>query len=199
MWWFMSVIAYLMGSIPFSLILVRWRLGVDVRDYGDGNPGATNAFRAAGLRLGLAGGLLDFLKGAVPVGLAAQFLDIGGFRLAAVATSALLGSAFSPWLDLRGGKSIACTFGVWTGILMFEAPLVMGLSLSFWVTFLRTDAWSAVLGYCLFLVYLILRGTSLPLLALGAINGILLVFRHREDLSGGPRPRPWLARLWRLG
>lgn len=195
MCWILVVLSFFMGSIPFSVLVTRRMLGKDVREYGDGNPGAVNAFKAGGLRYGLAVGLLDFLKGAIPVGVAAQFLGWKDLRLTSVAISCLLGSAFSPWLRFRGGKSIACTFGVWTGILMYWAPLVMGLCLGFFVLLLRTDAWSVILGFLAFLVYLWITDADVALLIIGAVNTLLLVFRHAGDLAGGPRPRTWLSRL----
>lgn len=126
MWFALLILSFLFGSVPSSVLVVGRLLGKDVRRFGDGNPGAINAYKAGGLRYGLAVGLLDFLKGALPVGLAAQFLGWRDFRLAAVAVSCLLGSAFSPWLGFRGGKSIACTFGIWTGVLMYEVPFSWG-------------------------------------------------------------------------
>jgi glycerol-3-phosphate acyltransferase PlsY len=195
MWIFWVIMSFLSGSIPFSVLVVSRFLGRDVRNYGDGNPGTVNAFKAGGLRYGLAVGMLDFLKGALPIGIAAQFLGWRDFRLAAVAISCLLGSAYSPWLRFRGGKSIACTFGVWTGVLMYEAPLFLGAFLSLYVLLLRTDAWSAVLGFFSFLLYLWFRGSEASLLMAGAFNALILVLKHAADLAGGPRPRPWLARL----
>jgi len=65
MWIFCVIMSFLSGSIPFSVLVVSRFLGRDVRNYGDGNPGTVNAFKAGGLRYGLAVGMLDFLKGAL--------------------------------------------------------------------------------------------------------------------------------------
>lgn len=194
MWFALLTLSFLLGSVPSSVLVVGRLLGKDVRGFGDGNPGAINAYKAGGLRYGLAVGLLDFLKGALPVGLAAQFLGWRDFRLATVAVSCLLGSAFSPWLGFRGGKSIACTFGVWTGVLMYEAPLFLGAFLALFVSVQENDAWSAVLGFLAFLVYLWLRGVGPWLIVVGIANALVLMVKHAGDLSGGVRPRRWLLR-----
>lgn len=185
-----SLAGFMMGSIPFSVLVGRLSLSVDVRGYGDGNPGAINAWKAGGFRLGLAAGVLDFLKGALPVGMANYFFGVGGWGLVAVAT--LLGSAFSPFLHWRGGKSIAVTFGVWTGLLLFEGPLALGLCLLPFSLLLGSDAWSTMLGFSAFLAYLLFRASGPYLLSIWAANAALLAWKHRADLRGGIALRPFL-------
>ena len=67
-WIFWTLLAFLCGSVPFSLLLGFWVLKLDVRRYGDGNPGAANVIRAGGWRVGIPAVFLDSLKGAAPVG-----------------------------------------------------------------------------------------------------------------------------------
>lgn len=189
-----TILGFILGSIPFSLILARWYRGVDVRKYGDGNPGAANAWRAGGFRVGLAGGVLDFLKGALPVGLARFFLEAGGWQIVPVAVAPLLGSALSPFLHFRGGKSIAVTFGIWTGLLMFEGPLALGLCLAFFTALLASDAWSALLGFTGFLAYLIIRRAEPEMFVVWAVNALVLAWKHAPDLRRPLRPRPLLHR-----
>jgi len=193
-WAGLAVMGFVLGSIPFSLLLVRWQRGLDVRSYGDGNPGAANAWKAGGFRTGMAAGVLDFLKGAVPVGLARFFVGTGGWRIIPVAVAPLLGSAFSPFLRFRGGKSIAVTFGIWTGLLMFEGPLALGLCLAFFSAFLASDAWSAMLGFTGFLAYLIIRRAEPEMLAVWAVNALVLAWKHAPDLRRPLRPRTFLHR-----
>lgn len=195
MWWItLTFVGFFLGSMPFSLILGKLFLKTDVRLYGDGNPGSANAFRAGGLRLGLASGLLDFMKGALPVGLARFFMGVDGWRILPVAAAPLLGSAFSPFLRFRGGKSIAVTFGVWTGLLMFEGPLALGISLALFTAALSSDAWSAVLGLTTFVVYLIARRSEPAILAVWAVNTFLVTWKHARDLKRPLCLRPYLRR-----
>ncbi|MGB9578541.1 MAG: glycerol-3-phosphate acyltransferase, partial [Halothiobacillaceae bacterium] len=149
---------FLSGSLMFSYWLGRL-VGKDVRKVGDGNPGAANAIKAAGLTIGLAGGLLDFLKGALPVAFAAGPLSTPetcrwGWLLPVIAMAPVLGHIFSPWLAGRGGKGIAATFGVWAGLTAWQVPCVLGGACAAAKFILRLpDAWvvaSAMAGVTLF-------------------------------------------------
>ena len=116
---------FLVGAMPFSYWLGRIVLHTDIRLYGDGNPGAISAWRAGTWRIGLPAMLLDYLKGAVPVSLAHLAFGISGWSLVPIALAPVLGHAFSPFMRFRGGKAIAATFGIWTGVLLAEGPMVL--------------------------------------------------------------------------
>ena len=106
------VLGYLAGSIPFGVLLTRWVRGVDVRQSGSGNIGATNVTRVAGKKLGAVVLLLDALKGSLAV-LAALWLAPESPRLhAAVGLAAFLGHVYPVWLRLQGGKGVATALGV---------------------------------------------------------------------------------------
>ncbi|HET6423133.1 MAG TPA: glycerol-3-phosphate 1-O-acyltransferase PlsY [Planctomycetaceae bacterium] len=107
--------SYLIGSIPFGLLLVRWIKGVDLRSYGSGNIGATNASRVLGGKWGAVILLLDAAKGLLPTLFLSQyFIDPLGGRHARVlaGTCAILGHVFPVWLRFRGGKGVATALGV---------------------------------------------------------------------------------------
>ena len=118
--------AYLLGSIPFGVILTRLA-GIDLRQVGSGNIGATNVLRTGKKALAATTLLLDALKGTVAVLLAA-FLMPGDSEVAAVAAlCVLLGHCFPVWLRFRGGKGVATLLGIWLGL----APVVfLGMALS---------------------------------------------------------------------
>jgi glycerol-3-phosphate acyltransferase PlsY len=99
-----TVIGFLAGSLPFSLWIGQWSLRADIREFGDGNPGAANAWRAGKWRVGLPALLLDFLKGAVPVGLARWQAGISGWALLPIALAPVLGHAVSQFLRFRGAR-----------------------------------------------------------------------------------------------
>jgi acyl phosphate:glycerol-3-phosphate acyltransferase len=111
--WLLLAASFLLGSIPFGLLLGRALAGVDVRQAGSGNIGATNVARTAGRRLGVATLLLDAAKGGIPVGVTALLLgehhDAGW--PAAAGLAAFLGHVLNPWLRFRGGKGVATAFG----------------------------------------------------------------------------------------
>ncbi len=190
-----TVLAFLSGSLPFSLWIGRLVARADVRRYGDGNPGAANAWKAGGWRAGVPALLLDYLKGATPVALARFGAGISGWELVPVALAPILGHAFSPFLHFRGGKAVAATFGAWTGLTLWAGPTVLGLALGLAYALNATDAWSALFGLFVLLLYLLLSGAPAPFLAVWAGNFALVLWKHRRDLRTPPRPRPWLRRL----
>lgn len=190
-----TVLGFFAGSLPFSVWMGRLVARADVRRYGDGNPGAANAWKAGGWRAGLPALLLDFLKGATPVALARFGAGIDGWGLVPVALAPVLGHAFSPFLRFQGGKAIATTFGVWSGLTLWAGPTLMGLALTLAVAFNRTDAWSAAFGVTVLGAYLLLTGAPGPLLAVWAGNLALILWKHRRDLRTPPQARPWLQKL----
>lgn len=126
-----ALLGYLLGSIPFGLLLTKAAGLGDVRDIGSGSIGATNVLRTGNKGLAAATVLLDALKGAVPVLIAEHFWSFGG--LAAVA--AVVGHCFTPWLKFKGGKGFATAAGVlaalaWPVVLICAAIWAVVLFLS---------------------------------------------------------------------
>lgn len=183
--------AFLAGSIPFAVILGRIGVGVDIRTHGDGNPGAANLWRAAGWPLGLTAFFLDFLKGAVPVGLAQFAGGVTGWPLALVGLAPIAGHAYSPFLGFRGGKALAVTLGAWTGLTLFAMPIIAGLSaLVFYLT-IAPEGWAVAFALVAMLAYLLASGRDPVLLAVWLGSVPILLERHRADLRQPPR--------WRAG
>lgn len=151
----MGIVGFVAGSLMFSLWLARLS-GVDLRRVGDGNPGAVNAFRAAGFLIGSLALLLDFLKGWLPAAAAYRLLGLRGWWLLPALVAPVLGHAFSPFLRLRGGKAIATTFGVWSGVTLWEVPCLLGGMLVVGKFVLRLgDDWSTFVALALMPAYLI--------------------------------------------
>jgi glycerol-3-phosphate acyltransferase PlsY len=196
-WLVWTGIGFLSGSIPFSLLLGRLFARADVRDFGDGNVGAANAWRAGGWHVGLTALLLDAFKGAVPVGLAHFVFGVSGWPLIPVALAPVLGHAFSPFLRLCGGKAVAVTFGIWTGLMLGEAPILLGILLGFFFLIQTADAWAVILSMGIFLAHLALRQVSLVLIAIWVGNMLILLWKHRAGLGKLPRPRAWVGRFLR--
>ncbi|MCK4863660.1 MAG: glycerol-3-phosphate acyltransferase, partial [Dehalococcoidales bacterium] len=119
----LSIAAFGLGAIPFSLIVGRLFLGKDPRDYGDGNPGAVNVFRAGGQKAGYLAVFLDVAKGVPFVFLAHSLFGLSHVAVVAVGMCAILGHAFSPFLHWRGGKAVAVTFGVLVALPQHELLL----------------------------------------------------------------------------
>ncbi len=191
-----TLFAFFCGSLPFSVWIGHLVARADIRRYGDQNPGAANAWRAGGWKAGVPALLLDYLKGAVPVSLAHLLYGLSGWAVVPVALAPILGHAFSPFLRFRGGKAIAATFGVWTGLTLWAGPTLLGISLGLAYALNATDAWSALSGFFVLLPYLLLSRAPAPFWAIWAGNLALALWKHRRDLRTPPRPRPWLRRLW---
>ena len=194
-----TLIGFLLGSIPFSVIVGRLVADVDIRQYGDHNPGATNVLRATGWGWFALAGLLDYLKGAVPVGIPWFFLGIHGWGIVPIALAPLLGHAFSPWLRFRGGKAVAATFGVWTGLTVGAGPIMLGLLLGLAFAVVVVSGWAVVLAM-LGLSGFIWRqySTYYPeFMVIWLGNLTLLAWKYRADLGHLPGIRSWLLRLFR--
>ncbi len=187
-----ALITYLIASIPYSVIIGRLVAGVDIRDYGDGNPGATNVKRATGSMIWFLVALLfDGFKGLFPVGIPYHQLGWTGFEIVPVALAAILGHAFPVFLGFRGGKSVAITGGVWIGLIILEAALVIPLMLTYWFYAVEESEWSVLLMMLSLLLYLLLtRGANYPLLAIWLGNFSIVVYRHRAGLGAPPTLRP---------
>ncbi len=117
------LIAYLVGSIPFGYLLVRWAKGLDVRAHGSGNIGMTNVWRVAGAGWGMATLVLDIAKGVLAVGLSHYFYPESEFLGAACGLLALIGNIFSVFLKFQGGKGIGISVGVFFSLLPLESAV----------------------------------------------------------------------------
>jgi glycerol-3-phosphate acyltransferase PlsY len=182
------LLAFASGSLPLSLWLGRLALGVDIRQYGDGNPGAANVWRAGGRWWGLLALLLDGFKGLIPVALAKYAGGVEGWPLVAVALAPVVGHAYSPFLGFRGGKALSTTFGIWCGLTLWVVPTVLGLSLAFWLLILRSEAWAVLAGLVILLIFLVSTHAGPELLAVWAGCAALLLWKHRTDFQ---RPPQW--------
>jgi glycerol-3-phosphate acyltransferase PlsY len=164
-----GIVAYLLGSIPFGLILVRIFRKQDIREQGSGNIGATNVIRSGSKGLGVVTFLLDAAKGFVAVLFAWQLAlhthqtQLQAQNLAATAAvCAILGHIYTVWLRLKGGKGVATGFGVFLGI----APL---------------SALVALIAFIL--VFAVSRYVSLASIVAAIVFPLAALLRHHEPLT----------------
>ena len=192
----LAVSAFWLGACPFSLWIGQWLLGKDVRDYGDGNPGAINVFRAGGRKSGCLATILDTGKGVPFVVLAHSFFGFSGGAVMAVALSAILGHAFSPLLRLKGGKSIGVTFGVLFALPQHEMLITFAAFMFLGFLFIENDAWTVMLGPVGSLAYLVTTTASLWKSLFMLCVLIVLAVKHLDELKTVPRckvrPLGWL-------
>jgi glycerol-3-phosphate acyltransferase PlsY len=190
-----SAFGFFCGSLPFSVWLGKVVLRKDIRQYGDANPGAANVFRAGGKGWGWLAILLDILKGAIPVGLANFSAGITDWSLTLIALAPVAGHAFSPFLRFKGGKAIAVSLGIWCGLTLYQVPLVLGLLLGIFIVLLTNNGWATVLGFSILSVYLFLIAAPVWMLGVWLGNLLIVVYKHRTDLTQPNTLRPWVKRL----
>lgn len=189
-------LAFLCGSLPFSVWLAKSMLGVDVRKLGDGNPGAANAFRTGSKLLGLLVLLLDISKAAAPVGLAYFNLNIRGIPMLLIAIAPILGHVFSPFLGFKGGKALATALGVWIGLTVWKLslPAVVGVSLG--IALFTPPGWAVLFSLGSILAVLLIWLPDPLLLSVWVSQVVILSWTHRADLRQGIHLRPWLMALF---
>jgi len=168
------VVAYLCGALPWSVWLGRWWYGIDPRAYADGNPGAMNAIRAAGWRLGIWVIALDYLKGFVPVLVAHYGLALPGHQLLWVAIAPTIGHAFSIFLRFRGGRALAVMFGVWTGLTLYAVPMFMGLIAVISTRLIKQDDFSSAALPLAVIVFLLVRGDPLWMVGVAVLQFVVI-------------------------
>ncbi len=126
--WLLTLsIAYLLGSIPFGYLLVRFVRQQDIRQIGSGNIGATNVLRSGAKGLGIATLLLDLLKGYAAVLLARHIAPASSDLAVGAAVAAVLGHVFPVWLRFRGGKGVATALGVFLALVPAAALVALGV------------------------------------------------------------------------
>jgi glycerol-3-phosphate acyltransferase PlsY len=178
MFWLLAVLAYLLGSLSFAILLSRLAGGPDPRASGSGNPGATNMLRVAGKKLAVMTLIGDLFKGLLPI-LIAKLLGLSLHQQAWVGLAAVIGHLYPLYFRFRGGKGVATAAGMLLGLY----PPAALLALAAWaLVFLLTRTSS--------LASLIATPLTLPLLAWQQPAALLpacvltglIVWRHRSNL-----------------
>ena len=186
--WLALPAGYVLGSIPFGLILAKVLGGKDVRQHGSGNIGATNVSRVAGPLAGVLTLLLDAGKGAAAVMLSARFTGQNATAMMVAGLAALAGHCFSVWLGLKGGKGVATGLGVFAALCPLAAVsgfvVFVLVFLSWRYVSLASVVAAAVLPVCTYLLYA--PGTRhAPPLSVSlstALVSTLIIVKHRENL-----------------
>ena len=196
-----AAVAFLSSAVPWSIIIGRLSGRDDIRAVGDHNPGAFNVLRAAGPAWFLLAVLLDGFKAAIPVGLAWYAFRINSWAIVPIALASVVGHAFSPLLRFRGGKAVASTFGLWTGLTLGVGPTLMGLLLLLMYNVVAVSGWAIVLvmlSWGGFVVWYY-GPVHPPFVGVWAANLALLLWTHRSDLRQLPGLHPRLLRLLKRG
>jgi glycerol-3-phosphate acyltransferase PlsY len=177
------VIAYLIGSIPFGLIVVKLMTGADVRAAGSGNIGATNVLRTTGRKAGVLTLVLDGLKGAAAVWIAGALSGGSTFWMSFAALAVLAGHAFPVWLGFKGGKAVATfvgAFAVLTPVPLLAVVLIF-VGIVAWTRYLSLGSIVAA-GLFPVACFLILH-PDWPVMIASLAAAALIIHRHRENIT----------------
>lgn len=200
-WMTWSLVGYLCGSVPFGLLIGRWR-GVDIRQAGSGNIGATNVGRVLGKKWGIACFLMDVFKGLLPVLTAGLAMGYAGrvdfpagdaWRWLAVAAAAMLGHVFPIWLGFKGGKGVATGLGVLLGLWpIVTVPGLVAFATWFLILVLfRYVSLASIIGGLVLPLYIWLHGVlnhqsvsqRWPFMVVSGFMALLVLARHRTNIS----------------
>lgn len=192
----MFFIAFLSGSIPYSVWITRLFIKKDVRQFGDGNPGAFNVFLTGSSVLGLLVLILDVSKAAIPVSLAYQQLEIRGLPMLLIAIAPVLGHAFSPFLKFKGGKAISTILGTLIGVSLWKLSLpgVIGAVLGY--AFFTTTGWAMVAAiiFAFSANWIWFHDPFFSWVLLSVF--LILIWTLRTDIKKPPKLRPWVVNLF---
>jgi glycerol-3-phosphate acyltransferase PlsY len=174
----LGIASYLMGSIPFGLILTKIFLNKDIREIGSGNIGATNALRTGNKLIGYTTLILDITKAIIPV----IYVKVNFPELIYIASlCAFLGHVFPLWLKFKGGKGVATYVGI-----LFSVNFLLGfIFVSSWgIIFLisRYSSLSSIIGSMSVPIYILITGQLSNAIFFG-IMFILIFFTHRENIK----------------
>lgn len=194
------VLAYLLGSIPFALVIGKGIFNTDVRHYGSGNLGASNSGRVLGLPAGAMVMVLDAAKAFLVVFLANRFCtDSAAVPLGGLA--AAIGHCYPVFANFKGGKAVAALYGFLFGLFTFAgySPAVFFLPLAVFLCVLyvtKIIALASMISSVTVAVYVWITTDSRLLVGVLAVLALLIIFRHRGNikriLSGEENKIKWM-------
>lgn len=188
----LTLVCFLSGSFMFSYWL-GLLAKTDIKEVGDGNPGAANLWKAKGYKLGLTGIAFDFLKGYLPIYIIVHQGWADGFSLIPIALAPIFGHAFSPFMKGKGGKSIAVSFGVWSALTQFHVSLAYAIILAILLiginvikkgkaTTSEEDGLQTTFGMLLLIIFLIYQQYPQYILCIWLGNFIILVLKNKKAI-----------------
>lgn len=175
------VVSYLLGSVSFSVLLAKLMKGIDIRQYGSGNAGATNTLRVLGKGPAIIVLLLDVLKGIAVVWLGTWVGGWGTWVAAACGIAAIAGHNWPIYFHFRGGKGIATTIGV-MATLCFWPALYAGILAILSIFLTRYVSLGSLIFVLLTPVFLLLTGFTQPVLWTSLLIALFAFWRHRSNI-----------------
>ena len=185
-----TIVAYLLGSIPTSVWISRAFFNIDIREYGSGNAGATNTFRVLGVKAGIIVFIVDILKGFIAVNLihfTKYYIPHSGDYIniqLLLGIAAMLGHIFPIYVGFKGGKGVATLFGVICAISLYPTLIMAGI---FFITLILTryvSLSSMISGFSFpVLIIVIFKETTPTLVIFSLIMAVLMLFTHQKNIE----------------
>ncbi len=179
----MLVLAYLIGATPTSYIAGKLGKGIDLREHGSNNLGATNVYRVLGWKYAIPVGVIDMVKGAVPVVILGPWSNGPLWFTVALGLAAVLGHMFSPYVRFRGGKGVATAAGVFLAL----APLAIGISAAMWAVILWLSGYVSVASITVAVLFPLWVRVTAPdepyTFGAGVVLALLIVYTHRHNIA----------------
>jgi len=178
---FFCLAAYLLGAIPFGLIIARLQRGIDIRDHGSGNIGTSNVLRTLGRKAALLtlGG--DLMKGYVSV-LLGRLFEVPEPWLVAAGVAAIIGHNWPAYVGFRGGKGVATSFGAALALMPHIAFLALAVYLAV-AAVSRYTSLAALIGSASLVLWVHILRASRPQVLFSLISAVLIYLRHRENIQ----------------
>jgi len=185
------VLAYFIGAIPTGYIFGKLAKGIDIREHGSGNVGATNVYRTVGKTAGVTVFVIDFLKGFVAVTLIPFCIikfclepgeSLHGFQYILLGIAAIFGHVWTIFLKFKGGKGVATTAGVVTGV----APIIFAICFSVWIIVFLTWRYvslASIVAAILLPIVAVVMGKSFGFIIFCSCMTILAVYFHRTNIK----------------
>jgi glycerol-3-phosphate acyltransferase PlsY len=177
------VASYLLGAVPTSYLAARLGRGIDLREHGSRNLGATNLYRVLGWRYAVPVGLFDVAKGAIPVLVFAPQASSSQLFALACGVAAIVGHVFSVFVRFRGGKGVATAAGVMLGL----TPAALGIAALVWLVLVYLTGYvsvGSIAGAAVFpvAVYLLERPEQPEILWLDVVVAAGIIWLHRGNI-----------------
>jgi glycerol-3-phosphate acyltransferase PlsY len=183
------VITYLIGAIPTAYLFGRWLKGIDIREHGSGNVGATNAFRVLGKGPGALVLIIDILKGILPTTLVANLFGLKEpWMLVLIGLVAVAAHNWTVFLQFKGGKGIATSLGVLIGLTIQISGLrpVLLIVLGTWLLVFLISGYvslASIIAVVALPICMVKVGAPFVLVVMSIILCVFIVFRHRSNIN----------------
>ncbi len=185
-----TIVAYLLGSIPTSVWISRAFFDIDIREHGSGNAGATNTFRVLGVKAGLVVFAVDILKGFAAVNLihfTNYYIPHSGDYIniqLLLGIAAMLGHIFPVYVGFKGGKGVATLFGVICAISLYPTLIMAGIFFTTLIITRYVSVSSMVSGLSFpVLIIIVFKETTPSLVIFSLIMAILMLFTHQKNIE----------------